>query len=103
MLLLFSIGLKLNIRSLLKPEIWLATSIQLIVMTLFFGLVILVLSYIGLTSLVGAETETALTIGFALSFSSTVFAMKTLEDRGEVSSFHGNPLCPLRPPAVHMS
>ena len=89
MLLLFSIGLKLNIRSLLKPQIWLATSIQLVIMTLFFGLIIMVFSYLSLTSLFDVDAKTALTIGFALSFSSTVFAMKTLEERGEVSSYHG--------------
>ncbi|HHL58055.1 MAG TPA: potassium transporter Kef [Bacteroidetes bacterium] len=90
MLLLFTIGLKLNIRSLLKPEIWLATVIQMVAMTLVFGLLILFLSYLGLTLLFGIEPETALIIGFSLSFSSTVFAVKTLEDRGEVTSFHGN-------------
>ena len=90
MLLLFTIGLKLNLRSLLAPEVWLATSIQLVVMTLVFGLLVLLLSYFGLSGLAGIETESALVIGFALSFSSTVFAIKTLEDRGEVTSFHGN-------------
>ena len=90
MLLLFTIGLKLNIRSLLKPEIWMATVIQMIVMTIIFGLLILLLSYAGLTLLLGIEPATAIIIGFSLSFSSTVFAVKTLEDRGEVTSFHGN-------------
>ncbi len=90
MLLLFTIGLKLNIRSLLKPEIWMATVIQMTVMTIIFGLLILFLSYAGLTLLLGIEPTTALIIGFSLSFSSTVFAVKTLEDRGEVTSFHGN-------------
>jgi predicted Kef-type K+ transport protein len=89
MLLLFTIGLKLNVKSLLKPEIWLASSIQMVVMTIVFGLVVFLLSFIGFTSLAEINTETAFVIGFALSFSSTVFAMKTLEERGEVTSFHG--------------
>ena len=89
MLLLFTIGLKLNVKSLLAPEIWGTTSIQMVVMTLLFGLLVLALSYLGLTNLAGIDAETALIIGFALSFSSTVYAMKTLEDRGEVRSFHG--------------
>jgi len=89
MLLLFTIGLKLNFKSLLSPEIWLATSIQMTLMSLFFGLIILGLSFTGLHFLANIELSTALIIGFALSFSSTVFAIKILEDRGEVNSFHG--------------
>jgi predicted Kef-type K+ transport protein len=89
MLLLFTIGLKLNIKSLLAPEIWLATSIQMTLMSIFFGLIIFGLSFSGLHFLAGIELTTALIIGFALSFSSTVFAIKILEDRGEVNSFHG--------------
>lgn len=89
MLLLFTIGLKLNIKTLLAPEIWLATSIQMTLMSLFFGLLIFGFSFSGLHFLAGIEITTALILGFALSFSSTVFAIKILEDRGEVNSFHG--------------
>ncbi len=32
---------------------------------------------------------TALLLGFALSFSSTVFAVKTLEENGEMGALHG--------------
>jgi len=89
MLLLFTIGLKLNIKSLFSPEIWLATSIQMSVMSVFFGLIIFGLSFSRLYFLADIKITTALVIGFALSFSSTVFAIKILEDRGEVNSFHG--------------
>lgn len=89
MLLLFTIGLKLNIKSLFSPEIWLATSIQMSIMSVFFGLIIFGLSFSGLYFLADIKITTALVIGFALSFSSTVFAIKILEDRGEVNSFHG--------------
>lgn len=90
MLLLFTIGLKLNIRSLLKKEIWLATSIQMTIMSLIFGLLVFAISITGLHFLSGIEFSTAMIVGFALSFSSTVFAVKILEDRGEIDSFHGN-------------
>ena len=90
MLLLFTIGLKLNLRSLLAPEIWLLTSIQLLIMIVVFGLLVFLISFFGLTGLAHLDVQAALIIGFALSFSSTVFAIKILEDRGEVSSFHGN-------------
>lgn len=89
MLLLFTIGLKLNIRSLFKPEVWLATTIQMLLMTVMFGLLVFGLGFTGLYFLVKLELTTAIIIGFALSFSSTVFAVKILEDRGEVNSFHG--------------
>jgi len=89
MLLLFTIGLKLNIKSLFSSEIWLATTIQMTIMSIFFGLIIFALSFSGLYFLADIEITTALVIGFALSFSSTVFAIKILEDRGEVNSFHG--------------
>lgn len=89
MLLLFTIGLKLNVRSLLKPEIWLATTLQMLLMSVMFGLVVFGLSFSGLYYFIGLDFTSAIIIGFALSFSSTVFAIKILEDRGEVNSFHG--------------
>lgn len=89
MLLLFTIGLKLNVKSLLAKEIWLGTSIQLILMTLAFGLLVFLLSFSGLYHFAAASLKTSLIIGFAFSFSSTVFAVKILEDRGEVNSAHG--------------
>lgn len=89
MLLLFTIGLKLNVRSLLSPVIWLGTSIQMSVMSLVFGLLVFGISASGLYYLIDVDLKTAFLIGFALSFSSTVFAVKILEDRGEVNSLHG--------------
>jgi len=89
MLLLFTIGLKLNIRSLLKPEIWLATSIQLLTMTVLFGLLVFGLSFTGMKFIANLDFTSSVVIGFTLSFSSTVFAVKILEDRGEVNSLHG--------------
>jgi hypothetical protein len=37
----------------------------------------------------GLSLPTAVLVGFALSFSSTVFVVKILEDRGEMASLHG--------------
>ena len=89
MLLLFTIGLKLNIRSLLSKEVWLTTSIQMTIMTLVFGAVVFGIGFSGLYFLSDIDLYAALVVGFALSFSSTVFAVKILEDRGEINSFHG--------------
>ena len=90
MLLLFNIGLKINIKSLLHKEIWAGAGIHAILSTLVFASLISILSTIGLGFFTSVSFETALIIGFALSFSSTVFTIKILEERGEVNSFHGN-------------
>jgi hypothetical protein len=42
-----------------------------------------------MTLFAGLEPQVALLIGFALSFSSTVFAVKVLEANGEMESLHG--------------
>ncbi|HEB70154.1 MAG TPA: potassium transporter Kef [Desulfobulbus sp.] len=86
-LLLFTIGLKLDIKSLLRKEIWLGTTIHMLVSMVVFSTFIYLLSY---TSMLAAvEPSTAVLFGFALSFSSTVYAVKTLEERGEAGSLHG--------------
>jgi len=46
------------------------------------------LAFTGLTMLTDLDTTSALLIAFALSFSSTVFAIKVLEEQGESSSLH---------------
>ncbi len=88
-LLLFSIGLKLKVKNLLRPEIWAVSSIHMILTIMVFGLVIFVLSYLGLSLFDGLTLSSSLLIAFALSFSSTVFAVKILEENGSMSSTHG--------------
>lgn len=90
MLLLFNIGLKINIKSLLHKEIWASAGIHSVMSTLVFASLISIVSTLGLGYLTPLSFKTALIIGFALSFSSTVFTIKILEERGEVNSFHGN-------------
>jgi glutathione-regulated potassium-efflux system ancillary protein KefC len=88
MLLLFTIGLKLRIKTLLHPEIWAGATLHLGLITLLTvaGLVLLGLTSFSLFSL---DFKAKLIIAFAMSFSSTVFAVKILEERGESSSLHG--------------
>ena len=88
-LLLFSIGLKLRIKSLLKPEVWAGASLHMLVTVLLFGAAIYGLSLAGLSLFTGLDFKLALLIAFALSFSSTVFAVKILEEKGEMASLHG--------------
>jgi predicted Kef-type K+ transport protein len=89
LLLLFSIGLKLRVRNLLRPEIWGSASLHMLLTTAVLGAGVLGLSAAGLTLFAGVAFGQALLIGFALSFSSTVFAVKVLEEKGEMSSLHG--------------
>ena len=88
-LLLFSIGLKLKVKSLLRPEIWATASLHMLITVLVFGLVIFALSYLGLSLFDDLTLGSSLLIAFALSFSSTVFAVKILEENGSMSSAHG--------------
>ncbi len=89
LLLLFTIGLKLRIRSLLKPEIWAGASIHMGITIIVFGAGIFALGAAGFSAFNGLDFKLSLLIAFALSFSSTVFAVKILEERGEMSSLHG--------------
>ena len=88
-LLLFTIGLKLDVRSLLRPVIWAGTTLHMLAVILVFGTVLYWLSLTGLAIFADVDFKIALLIGFALSFSSTVFAVKTLEEKGEYSSRYG--------------
>jgi predicted Kef-type K+ transport protein len=88
-LLLFTIGLKIKIKQLIKPEILITASSHIIITTLTIGGVIFGLSFVGIQYFSNIDVEAAMTIGFALSFSSTVFIIKSLEDRGEITSRHG--------------
>ena len=88
-LLLFTIGLKLNVRSLLKTEIWGSATTHMGLIVLLTTLNSLILGCIGLNHFVGLDWQTAMLIGFAVSFSSTVCAVKVLEERGELKARHG--------------
>ncbi len=88
-LLLFSIGLKLKINQLAKPAIWAGSSIHLLISVLLFVPLLLLLGSTGLFELTTAQWPALLLIAFALGFSSTVFAVKVLEDKGEAGSLYG--------------
>ena len=89
LLLLFWIGLKLHIKSLLRPEIWATATIHMLVTVVLFGSGIFALSVAGLSVFAGLDLPLSMLVAFALSFSSTVFAVKVLEERGEMCSRHG--------------
>lgn len=88
-LLLYTVGLKLNVTSLLKTEIWGSATAQMGVIVMLTVANCFLLSYLGLNYFVGIDWVAAALIGFAVSFSSTVCAVKLLEDRGEMRARHG--------------
>ena len=90
-LMLFTIGLKLNVASLLKPEVCItAISHTGLWCALLLGKWFLLVGLgLSLTSFLDMSWQTALLIAFALSFSSTVGVLKLLEDMDEVKTRHG--------------
>lgn len=88
-ILLFSIGLKLDIRTLFKAEVWAGATIHILASILFYVGLLSLLKYIGLHFLLDLEISAVLLIAFALSFSSTVFAVKILEEKSETNSLYG--------------
>ena len=88
-LLLFTVGLKLNVRMLAKPQVWAVTGIHTSTVVIAFGFGIYGLALVGAPLVDGLTLQQALLVAFALSFSSTVFVVKVLEEKGEVASMHG--------------
>lgn len=89
LLLLFTIGLKLRVKEMLRPEIWLGSSIHMLIIVLLFGMLLFILSYAGFERFSDLDQNSLLLIAFALSFSSTIFAVKILEDTGNMNASHG--------------
>jgi len=81
LLLLFTVGLKLKVRNLVRPEVigggvlHFSISIALFTPALYL--------------IMGLDLYTALMLAVALSFSSTVLAAKVLESKRELRAFHG--------------
>ncbi|MDP2286590.1 MAG: cation:proton antiporter, partial [Pseudohongiella sp.] len=81
LLLLFTVGLKLNLRNLIKREV--------IGGGLLHFLISVVLMTPALLLVFGVDLYTAFMLSVALSFSSTVLAAKVLETKRELRAFHG--------------
>jgi predicted Kef-type K+ transport protein len=87
--LLFSIGLKLRPQALARVEVWGVASIHMGLVTLMFAALVVLFTQLGLPLFVDLDLKTSLLIGFVLSFSSTVFAIKILDELGAMGSKHG--------------
>ncbi len=81
LLLLFTVGLKLRWKSLVRPEVWGGALFHMVLVAVLIGPV--------LHWVLGMRVETATLITLAVSFSSTVVAAKVLEEKKELRAFHG--------------
>lgn len=81
LLLLFTIGLKLNIRSLSEPVVLGSAFIHLALTCVLFSA--------GFVIFLSLPLDKAILLAIALSFSSTVLAAKVLESKRELRALHG--------------
>ncbi|HEY7885579.1 MAG TPA: cation:proton antiporter [Cellvibrionaceae bacterium] len=81
LLLLFTVGLKLRLRNLIRPEVIGGGLIH-------FSITCLVIAP-ALFWVMDITAQTALLLAIALAFSSTVLAAKVLESKRELRAFHG--------------
>ncbi|PCI42689.1 MAG: hypothetical protein COB41_09100 [Proteobacteria bacterium] len=88
-LLLFSIGLKLKIKELLRTEIWGGALAHMLIFSIVSIATLLLLKQMSLPLFEELSFLNMLILSFALSFSSTVFVVKALEERGDFLSQYG--------------
>ncbi|MEM1416127.1 MAG: cation:proton antiporter family protein [Myxococcota bacterium] len=88
-LLLFTIGLKLDLRTLARPHVSGLAIAHLGLSTLVAGGVFFALGAGGITWLEGASTAALAELAFATAFSSTVIASKLLEERKDLGAVYG--------------
>ena len=87
-LLLFTIGLKLQPAKLLQIQVWGTTLVHMGAMQLLFMLVLFIAN--ALMPAISLKFDATLVIAFALTFSSTVFVIQVMQERGEMASRHAN-------------
>ena len=81
LLMLFTVGMKVRLRNIVRAEVWGTALIHLAVFTAAFGILVVH----GL----GAGWVAALLVACALGFSSTVVVAKSLDEKRELRAFHG--------------
>lgn len=93
--LLFGVGLKLDVRTLVRREVWVTATVHLVGSTALFAGVLALVGAVataagaGAGLVGGADARALLLVGLALSFSSTVFVVKVLEERSASRSVAG--------------
>ncbi|CAA0080337.1 Putative cation/proton antiporter YbaL [BD1-7 clade bacterium] len=89
LLLLFTIGLKLKLRSLAAPHVWGVTAVHMLLLMPFLALLL----WVGRLAIPGLPplADTAMwMLAFGLSFSSTVFAVKIFDEKGESNALYAS-------------
>ncbi|MFO1422010.1 MAG: cation:proton antiporter, partial [Candidatus Competibacteraceae bacterium] len=81
LLLLFGVGLKLRLKSLVRPDVWGGGGLHLALTGTVLGL--------GFWAFLALPLGLALLLAITLGFSSTVLAAKVLEEKTELRAFHG--------------
>lgn len=89
LLLLFGIGLKLHLRTLARPVVAVTTTVQVALTSVGVAGLLMGLGALGLPLARDLGFGGAAILGFGLSFSSTVFAIKSLEQNNESSALAG--------------
>ena len=85
-LMLFTIGLKLEPKKLLESQIWGTTIAHMLATQALVFIVLFALNK--LIPSVGLDLPGIAIVAFALTFSSTVFVIQTMQERGESTSSH---------------
>ena len=73
----------------LRPEIWAVAVSHMVVVVLVSAVLLLGFGLLAISLFGALDVTSAALLAFALSFSSTVFAVKTLEDKGASGSRYG--------------
>ena len=88
-ILLFTIGLKLDLRMLFRREVLVTTAANLLTLVGLTAGFLGLLATVGVRLLAGADWQVLALLGFALSFSSTVFVIQVLDERSDSSALYG--------------
>lgn len=88
-ILLFTIGLKLDLRMLFRREVLATTGANLVALVGLTAGFLGLLAIVGVRLLVGADWQVLALLGFALSFSSTVFVVQVLDERSDSYTLYG--------------
>lgn len=88
-IMLFTIGIKLNLRDLSRREVWAGSVSHTLIWVGLITFVVYGISSIAAYYVEGLSWQSAMLIAFSLSFSSTVCVVKVLEESGESKTRHG--------------
>lgn len=88
-LLLFGIGLRLDLRVLARREVWLTSVVHMGASSLVTWAYLSMIAVVGAALMADQDWRSLLVVGFALSFSSTVLVVKVLDDQNSTLSRSG--------------